>query len=991
MANVQSVIDIIFNGIDNASNVIADLGGALGDFDTQVQDIAAPFADFADQLIAVETAALATGIALTGMAINAADKFDIAFREIATLTDESVESLEGFRAELLAYAATSTQSLETITQATYNAISQGVAYTDSLNAVAVAEKLAVAGKADINTTIQGLIGTLNAYGKGMDSAAEFSDIFFTTVKLGKTTIPELAASISGVTSTAQLGGVSFEQLGAAIATLTSAGAGTSEAITRLNALISAIATPSAQAVKLAEELGIGFDAAALKSKGLAGVLEEVRDKTGGAADKMGVLFGSTEALNAVNVLAITNSEKFKSNLEAMANAAGATDTAFAKMQDATDTLAQAFEVALVSFGTPLLDQFNAAEDALASLAGAFIKVAAGGGLEPLQALINDALGSISENIDVIAKNLPEAFKGLDWTGALESLKGLQNEISEIFKTFFGDIDLTTVEGLQSALQTVIKTFEVLTITVTGIISQFKPLADFLGELIRKFNDTDKASQLDFGKFLGAMKLVVDVGTGLGLVLLGIGQAGIAMAGVMDIAFGGVKTAINVLQVAFDTFALTITGVLGVITKATYETLEALGSDEDADRLKQLFKALGDTTTAIEQNLLRNAQEMADATRQVAKGWDAVTGSGGEAGQALGELRAELIANRDAAKETGKSLLDTLKDYQSFASGIDDALDSVDDTLRNLKTEFQPGDFDIGNPFEEAVAGVDAFQKAADNLDFGADQFNLQESLIKPLIDSKKAFDDLDKKISQAEWGDGDGLSVEEPMDKNIKATQVWNEELGRMVTVYDSSTKATVKATGAFAAVADKTKDAKDQLDALTKGGKLTVEQLLEVTKTANDFEVKMEEIASNERIKTIEASVSLNIAGLEADVKRVQSAFASIDNTVNSTGDLLGSLFGNLTGTTDRYKESAIQSQIDLENKRRQEALDMQKKLVEAEIARIEAQTRQLQRGDPWIKIDGTGLAPQLEAFMWEILKAIRTQVNAEFADFLLGVGVTP
>ena len=149
-----------------------------------------------------------------------------------------------------------------------------------------------------------------------------------------------------------------------------------------------------------------------------------------------------------------------------------------------------------------------------------------------------------------------------------------------------------------------------------------------------------------------------------------------------------------------------------------------------------------------------------------------------------------------------------------------------------------------------------------------------------------------------------------------------------------------------------------------------------------------MEEIASNERIKTIEASVSLKTAGLEADMERVKAAFASIDNTISSTGDLLGSLFGNLTsaGTYDKLK---IEEQIDLENKRRQEALDMQKKLAEAEIERIEAQTAALNRGDALIRIDGTGLAPELEAFMWKILGAIRTRANAEFADYLLGMGV--
>jgi hypothetical protein len=151
-----------------------------------------------------------------------------------------------------------------------------------------------------------------------------------------------------------------------------------------------------------------------------------------------------------------------------------------------------------------------------------------------------------------------------------------------------------------------------------------------------------------------------------------------------------------------------------------------------------------------------------------------------------------------------------------------------------------------------------------------------------------------------------------------------------------------------------------------------------------------MEEIASNERIKNIEAIVSLNVAQLEADVKRVEATFASIDTTIKSTGDLLGSLFGNLIGTDDPFKSSKIESQIELENERRQKALDIQRQLAEAEIERIQAQTRALDRGDAIIKIDGTGLEPELEAFMWKILKKIRVMANAESSDYLLGIGAT-
>ena len=37
-------------------------------------------------------------------------------------------------------------------------------------------------------------------------------------------------------------------------------------------------------------------------------------------------------------------------------------------------------------------------------------------------------------------------------------------------------------------------------------------------------------------------------------------------------------------------------------------------------------------------------------------------------------------------------------------------------------------------------------------------------------------------------------------------------------------------------------------------------------------------------------------------------------------------------------------------------------------------------------IKVDGAGLQPHLEAFMWEVLKAIQVRVNADGLKMLLG-----
>jgi hypothetical protein len=177
-----------------------------------------------------------------------------------------------------------------------------------------------------------------------------------------------------------------------------------------------------------------------------------------------------------------------------------------------------------------------------------------------------------------------------------------------------------------------------------------------------------------------------------------------------------------------------------------------------------------------------------------------------------------------------------------------------------------------------------------------------------------------------------------------------------------------------------------DSMSGIATKAEKAAEKTKEMTKETNDFLVKMEEIASNERIKSIEAKVSLNIAEMETDAERVKAAFESIDNSINSTGDLLGSLFGNLIDADSLSDKWAIEEQIEKENALREQSFELQKQLAEAEIARIEAQVRAMDRGDAAIQIDGTGLEPELEAFMWKILKNIRVRANAEFQDYLLG-----
>lgn len=166
-----------------------------------------------------------------------------------------------------------------------------------------------------------------------------------------------------------------------------------------------------------------------------------------------------------------------------------------------------------------------------------------------------------------------------------------------------------------------------------------------------------------------------------------------------------------------------------------------------------------------------------------------------------------------------------------------------------------------------------------------------------------------------------------------------------------------------------------------------TAEKTEKAIAKSEDYYIQMEKISSNERIKRIEASVSLDIAEAQANADKVIALSETISSNFGESTGLMKDLFG-LFSEADNFREKwKLSDQIKNENKIRDEQIKLQKKLTEAEVAYIKQKTRNLAKGDAMIKVNGDGLAPHLEAFMFEILENIQTKVNADGEEMLLGL----
>jgi len=288
MANLENTLKILFkaDGVQNVTNKAGRISSKIGAIDDAARNIAQPFANVFDWVVKIDAAMAAMATGSLAYSIKRAGDFESQFKEISTLFNTNANNLDTFRQSIVDYAKDSTQSIQEINDAIYSAISAGTDYKDSLDLIEESEKLAVAGKAELNDVTKLLASTMNAYGKDMDEVQAVSDLFFQTVKEGQTTIPELSQSLAQVSSTAAGAKIPLEELLASIATLTASGMPTSQAMSSIKQAISNIIKPTTKAKEVADKLGIEFGAAALKSDGFAAVLKNVYDATGGNAEQM---------------------------------------------------------------------------------------------------------------------------------------------------------------------------------------------------------------------------------------------------------------------------------------------------------------------------------------------------------------------------------------------------------------------------------------------------------------------------------------------------------------------------------------------------------------------------------------------------------------------------------------------------------------------------------------------------------------------------------
>lgn len=268
------------------------------------------------------------------------EEFNKAMKEANTMAGKDSAGFKQLKGEVADLAKEIPIARDQLANGLYQTISNGVPEDNWVEFLNTSARSAVGGLADINKVV-GVTSTLiKNYGLEWSAAADIQDKIQLTAKNGVTSFEQLAQALPRVAGNASTLGVSINELMGTFATLTGVSGNTAEVSTQLAAIFTSLVKPSSEAAQMAAEMGIQFDAAAIKAAGgFQNFLTRLNDSVKTYAQTNGVLeqevygrlFGSAEALRALIPLQGELSDKFAANVSNMVNSAGTMDAAYADM------------------------------------------------------------------------------------------------------------------------------------------------------------------------------------------------------------------------------------------------------------------------------------------------------------------------------------------------------------------------------------------------------------------------------------------------------------------------------------------------------------------------------------------------------------------------------------------------------------------------------------------------------------------------------------
>jgi TP901 family phage tail tape measure protein len=697
---MAETITVVIKADDQASGVFKKIGGSLGG----IGKVAAGAA--VAGIAAVGVAAGAVAVKSAGAFID----FERSMNEVFTLLPGISEQAMGdMEKQVLNLSKEFAQLPEDVVPALYQSLSAGVPQDNVFEFLETATKASVGGVTDLETAVDGITSVINAYGTETISAGEASDIMFTAVKLGKTTMEEISSAVFQAAPLAAALGVSFEEVAGSVATLTKQGVPTTQAMTQIRSTMVALQKPNKDMVDLLDAAGFASGQAALDSADLATVLDQLRTASEESGISMETAFGRVEAVGAVLALTGDNAEGAAADLLAMTESAGATDAAFEQMQQGIG---------------PIIDKIMAFKDAFLITIGdalsPFIEMLFSmveGVLPAVEAFFTDRIVPALEGVAAFIQKI------IDFEGDLRQFFTVFEDGSTFLDRLFESFGMSEEAANALAVQVVEIANKILDLK-DKIVEMLTPVIEWIGQFVELKDILIAAGIVIGGVVLAA---VIGIGIAIAKVVLIVGALVAAVAvlrNAWENDWGGIRTFLTDAWATMQPILQTLVAWLQENIPIAIQTLTDFWTNTllpainavwafIQDPLVPLFAALwellsvagGLAITALQglwQNVLLPALEtvwafIADNVIPIIEDlWDIIT-------NVLSPILAPIAARFDTVSESIGGITGAIKTVIGWINTLIDKLKNIE-----LPDWLEPGS---PTPFELGLRGIsDALQE-----------------------------------------------------------------------------------------------------------------------------------------------------------------------------------------------------------------------------------------------------------------------------------------
>ena len=178
-----------------ADELIIKIGAETSKFRSELDKVKKQTADLEKGLATTAkiSAAAFVGLATAaGLAVKSFAKFEDGFSDVVTLLDKSAfgakkfeQGISEMKSGILDLGAATGESFDVLNKALFDTVSAGVDAGDSLEFLAAATDLAVAGATDTSVAVDGMTSAMNAFGLDASEATSIAQKFFVAQKGGK--------------------------------------------------------------------------------------------------------------------------------------------------------------------------------------------------------------------------------------------------------------------------------------------------------------------------------------------------------------------------------------------------------------------------------------------------------------------------------------------------------------------------------------------------------------------------------------------------------------------------------------------------------------------------------------------------------------------------------------------------------------------------------------------------------------------------------------